>query len=225
PIANIALALDTIENPDILMENGKLPNYLNIIRDENQRLSENVTKILEISQLEEGKVSFQKEPIFIREIVDEVCNKFGLQVESKGGQLKILYESEAAGMRGDKIHLSNMFYNLIENALNYSQKAPVITVHIAQIGGMTEIVIADNGIGISQDELENIFTPFYRITNGNVHDVKGFGLGLSYVNRVIHMHAGEIRVKSEPGKGSTFILLLPGSVTEKQNVNVTKHAF
>lgn len=225
PIANIALALDTIENPDILNGNGKLPNYLNIIRDENQRLSGNVTKILEISQLEEGKVTFQKEPVHIREILEEVLSKFELQVQSRGGQISFHFESEAAGMPGDKIHLSNMFYNLIENALNYTKKAPLIHIQVKRINLMTEILIEDNGIGISEGDLEHIFTPFYRVTNGNVHDVKGFGLGLSYVNKVVSMHGGEIRVKSEPGKGSVFILRLPGIVTEKQNTNRFKHAF
>lgn len=225
PIANIALALDTIENPDILKENGKLPNYLNIIRDENLRLSGNVTKILEISQLDEGKVIFQKEDVLIREILEEVLNKFELQVQRKGGQLSFHYESEAAGLRGDTVHLSNMFYNLIENALNYTQRPPQIAIHVKQIGAMTEIRIADNGIGISEDEFENIFIPFYRITNGNVHDVKGFGLGLSYVNKVVSMHGGDIRVKSEPGKGTLFILRLPGRVAEKQYTNSIRHVF
>lgn len=225
PIANIALALDTIENPDVGIGKGKLPNYLNIIRDENLRLSENVTKILEISQLEEGKVSFRQEPVHLKTLLDEVVSKFELQVHGRGGQLTLHYESEPAGMLGDSIHLTNMFYNLIENALNYTRKVPVIMLHVKQIAGMNEIIISDNGIGISHDELENIFIPFYRINTGNVHDVKGFGLGLSYVNKVVSMHGGEIRVKSEPGKGSTFTIRLPGISSQKQGFIFTKYVF
>src|SRR5690606_23906312 len=118
-------------------------------------------------------------------------------------------EADNLSVVGDRTHLSNVFHNLIDNAMKYNIDVPQITINIKQKGSYVQIKVTDNGIGMSSDQIANIFTPFYRIPTGDKHDVKGFGLGLSYVKKVVTIHGGEIKVESEPGKGSTFIITLP----------------
>jgi two-component system phosphate regulon sensor histidine kinase PhoR len=220
PIANIALAIDTIDNLNLLNGNGngKLNNYLKIIGNENLRLYGNVEKILEISQLEEEKVTFLSETFSLILLLEEVAKSFDLIIQKKGGKLISSYESDNLIIKGDRTHLANMFHNLIDNAVKYNHSIPVIHINVRQKEEVAEIKVSDNGIGMSPDEQKHIFNPFYRIPTGNKHDVKGFGLGLSYVKKVISVHGGEINVESETGKGSSFVIRLPCVVIKNEMV-------
>jgi signal transduction histidine kinase len=209
PIANITLAIDTIENLKLLNGDGKIKNYLKIIGDENKRLEGNVEKILEISQLDDEKIPFLWESFSLTLLIAEVIRTYELSIKEKGGNIFFNQEGENFSVKGDRTHLSNVFHNLIDNAMKYNNNVPHIAINIKQKEHMVQISVADNGIGMSSDQIANIFTPFYRIPTGDKHDVKGFGLGLSYVKKVVAVHGGDIKVESELGKGSTFVINLP----------------
>lgn len=207
PISNISLALETVNNLKLLKNDTDLEKFLGIIDAENARLAGNVEKILQISNMEQKEVFIEQESVHLDEVLHEVMQRFEWFAEQKGGRINLQISGEKPLMRGDKVHLTNLFYNLIDNALKYNHNAPVVDIHIKKVGDSIEVRVADNGIGIPNGECERIFDRFYRVPTGNVHDVKGFGLGLSYVKAIVDAHRGHIRLKSAPGKGSVFTVL------------------
>ena len=206
PVSNIGLALDTIEQ----QSNGKDNDRIwKIIKEENKRIQENIALILETAYLEKKKMNINKEWIDLKQLIDRVIHTFQLKVEENGGKLTTNFPKEETWLKVDEVHLVNLIHNLVDNAIKYSREVLDIEVILKKMAGNFTLVIKDKGIGIKEDDLHKVFDKFYRVSTGKVHDVKGFGLGLHYVQLIVEAHRGMIEVKSKIGRGSEFIVLLP----------------
>jgi two-component system phosphate regulon sensor histidine kinase PhoR len=209
PIATIALAADSIRNPKVFTDTDKLMFYADIIKQENLRMNEQVTNVLQTAQLDKGELKLNFETLNMHSLIKQVCDRHQLQIENKGGILQLQFDAAQFMIGADNLHLSNVVNNLIDNAIKYSPNKVEIVVKTYNQNSMFCLSVTDKGIGLSADEVKRIFDRFYRATTGNLHDVKGFGLGLSYAKTIVKIHGGAIFVKSEKDKGSTFILQLP----------------
>ncbi len=208
PVANIKLALDTLGNQKhTIPEKSKY--IINILHEENVRMQNNIELILESGFLEKKEFSLRKEQVSINEVLLRVTKSFELEIEEKKGVLHCHMEKEEVICYLDETHLSNALSNLIDNAIQYCELTPMIEVESKLISKYFRIRIKDNGIGIPKDGIKKIFDKFYRVPKGNLHNTKGFGLGLYYSKKIIGAHSGEIKVESKEGKGSTFEILLP----------------
>jgi len=206
PVANISLALDTLEKQQISEEQFTRIKY--IIREENQRIQHNIDLILETSLLEKGKFILNKSGVDIHNLLNGIIDSMEFETKEKKGLLSKKLAAENVQLNIDEVHLSNAIYNLIDNALKYSKEKPQVSVSTFNKDNFLIVAIEDQGIGIPSASVEKIFDKFYRVTSGNIHDVKGFGLGLYYVKQVIEGHDGKIKVKSELNKGSRFEIWL-----------------
>jgi two-component system phosphate regulon sensor histidine kinase PhoR len=209
PIATVSLAVEALQDPDLLNQESFRKRYLNIIKDENKRLGGQVEKVLQAATLEKKEFSLKLEYVNLIELLEDAKSQFELQVENKGGKITLENEIGDPYMMSDAFHLAHIFNNLLDNANKYTKESPVIHIKVWDQNGYAFVSIQDNGIGMSKEVTKKIFDKFYRVPTGNVHDVKGFGLGLSYVKTIIEAHKGEISVNSEPGKGSIFTIKLP----------------
>ena len=208
PIANIALAVETVvDNDDIDIKKAK--QILRIIGIERQRLSENVEMILQTALVEKGKLNIRPEEVYIEELIKKVISNFEIKTEQLNAKITFISKAKQQIIYADETHLVNVFYNLIDNSLKYNNQSPLITISTKNTKEGISIKIEDNGIGISKENVKKIFDSFYRVSNGNIHSVKGFGLGLSYVKSIIEAHKGSISVKSSVGKGTCFEIYLP----------------
>ncbi len=206
PIATISLASDSIANPMISGNPSKVQRFANIIKQENKRMLGQVEKVLQMAQLDKNKFKLNIQQLDVHEIIENAISTISLQVEKRGGQISHHFEATNAIIEADETHLTNAIYNLLDNANKYSPDAPDITVITKNTKYGVSISVQDKGLGMTRDAKEHIFDKFYRVSTGNVHDVKGFGLGLSYVKAIMTAHKGDINVKSELGKGSNFTL-------------------
>ena len=210
PTANISLA---IENMEIIGEpvfTPKVKKYLRIINEENKRMITNVERILEVAKYSDTKNAKLKfEAVNVKEVILEVSERIKLRVVKVKGSFKCTYNTQKFNIKGDRHHIKNTLSNLLDNAIKYSDESPVIDLVASSDGNFLCIEIIDEGIGIDKPDLDRIFEAFYRKDTGNVHNVKGFGIGLSYVKRVAEMHQGTIEVKSKLGQGAVFTLRLP----------------
>lgn len=209
PVSTIALACEALGDKDLAKSEELYQTYIRMISEENQRLGKMAEKVLEAASLEKGKLRMKQEEIDLHEIISDVILKISIQVESKSGKLVSRLNSDRAIIRGDRLHLTNMVYNLIDNANKYSPANPHIVVSTERQGESIHFTVSDNGIGISRSNQRKIFDRLYRVPTGNIHDVKGYGLGLSYVKAIVENHGGKIEVKSELHHGSDFIVTLP----------------
>lgn len=209
PIATISLANESIRDPRIHQSPDKLEFYTGIIRDENQRMLRQVETVLQMAQLDKGELKFRKEICNAVAIVEDAVSSMTLTIEQRGGRILTKNDSKLAEVFGDPTHLLNVFINILDNANKYSPDSPEINIRIYNDEKSLAVEIADRGVGMTKDVLKYIFDNFYRATSGNIHDVKGFGLGLSYVKVILDEHGGDIQVQSEPGKGSSFTIKLP----------------
>ncbi|MCL6258915.1 HAMP domain-containing histidine kinase [Aquiflexum sp. TKW24L] len=209
PIATVSLAVEALQDPELLNQESFRKRYLNIIKDENKRLGGQVEKVLQAATLEKKEFSLKMEYVDLTEILENAKTQFELQVENKGGKITFENRMTDPNLMSDPFHLSHIINNLLDNANKYSKDSPIIHIKAWDQNGFVFVSIQDNGIGMSKEATKKIFDKFYRIPTGNVHDVKGFGLGLSYVKTIIEAHKGEISVSSEPGKGSIFTIKLP----------------
>jgi two-component system phosphate regulon sensor histidine kinase PhoR len=209
PIATVSLAVEALQDPDLLNQESFRKRYLSIIKDENKRLGGQVEKVLQAATLEKKEFSLKLEYVNLIELLEDAKSQFELQVENKGGKITLENEIGDPYMMSDAFHLAHIFNNLLDNANKYSKESPIIHIKVWDQNGYAFVSIQDNGIGMSKEVTKKIFDKFYRVPTGNVHDVKGFGLGLSYVKTIIEAHKGEISVNSEPGKGSIFTIKLP----------------
>jgi two-component system phosphate regulon sensor histidine kinase PhoR len=207
PIANIAVASDAIRNR--VMNEQKMEQYADIIHKENDRLHNLVDRVLEISTIEKSTDTFTMELVDVNEVIMSVVDNFEPLIQDKKGFLKTSLSESNATIYADKIHFSNVVYNLIENAIKYSKNAPDIKVTTINEKSTLRLEISDKGIGMSKENQERIFEKFYRAETGNVHNTKGFGLGLSYVKMIVEQHQGKIKFSSVLGQGSTFNIILP----------------
>lgn len=207
PISTIAISTQVLKDPGIINKPERLLNYATIIENENQRLKQQVERVLQMARLEKEDIGLKKEPSNIHELIREATHNKSFQ---KGNTLiELRLEALNATSNVDRLHITNVFYNLIDNAIKYNQNNPVISIITSVKNNELKIDIKDNGIGIRAEDQKKIFRRFYRVPTGNLHDVKGFGLGLSYVKLIVESHAGRITVDSVPGEGSSFTLYLP----------------
>lgn len=209
PISTISLACEALNDPDIPKTDRILRTYLGMISTENKRLAVLVENVLRSAILDRGEMILRREWINAHEVIKSVVRNIAIQVKKHGGTVRMELEAMNPVIRGDEVHLTNVVYNLIDNALKYSPNTPIITIRSKNVNNGIEIAFEDNGIGISKENQKKIFDKLYRVPTGNVHNVKGFGLGLSYVKAVSEKHGGNIRVESELKKGSTFYIYLP----------------
>jgi two-component system phosphate regulon sensor histidine kinase PhoR len=209
PISTISLACEALSDPTLHNDANIREAYISIIRDENDRLKNMVNNILQIAQLKKGQVKMNIEMLDMHDLVHKVVDSVALQISSAKGSLNLALNADEHELFGDKSHLQNVIINLVENGIKYSQGAPEILINTQSNGKYFLLSVTDKGIGIPKKALPSIFENFYRVPKGNVHDVKGYGLGLGYVKKIISLHKGKIEVQSEEGKGSTFIIYLP----------------
>ncbi|HRH67226.1 MAG TPA: HAMP domain-containing sensor histidine kinase [Bacteroidia bacterium] len=209
PIATISLAVDSIKDPRVVNNPEKMNYFTRIIREENKRMNAQVEHVLQMAQLEKGELNIRPEPVNVHDVIQKAVDLISLQVESKAGKIDCRLLAEIPLVTGDPIHLSNVIFNLLDNANKYSPQQPVILVETENLRDGLLIRVKDQGIGMTKETQKRIFEKFYRVPTGNIHDIKGFGLGLSYVKAIIEKHNGWIEVDSEPGQGSTFEVFLP----------------
>ena len=231
PISTISLAVEMAQEqlrPAYVAENEygtsselatkpdqRLTRYMGIIRDETRRLGSHVEKVLQMALLDRGEIKLNFSPVNVHDVVEKVLNNLGLQIEQRGGELDLHFDADQEVVEADELHLTNIVYNLLDNALKYSPESPHITLSTRSLPEGVSITVTDQGIGMTKDQLSRIFEKFYRVPTGNRHDVKGFGLGLSYVKKMIDEHHGQIHVESHPGKGSSFEVILPYKTSER----------
>lgn len=209
PIATISLAADSIANPRISGEISKVLRFANIIKQENKRMNSQVEKVLQMAQIDRGESKLRLTEVNLHDVITRAIENISLQVEPRKGTAKAVLNANDPMIDGDLTHISNVINNLLDNANKYSPEAPEIIINTADREDGVEISVQDQGMGMSKEARKHIFDKFYRVHTGDLHDVKGFGLGLSYVKAIIDAHKGSVEVKSELGKGSEFILFFP----------------
>ncbi len=209
PIATVSLAVEALQDPELINQETFRTRYLSVIKDENKRLGVQVEKVLQAATLDKKDFKLKLETVNMNDILESTKNHFELQVEKKGGKINLNSELNDPYLQADPFHLTHIINNLLDNANKYSREKPEISIETWDNGNTVHISIRDNGIGMPKETVKKIFDKFYRVPTGNVHDVKGFGLGLAYVKTMLEAHHGEIQVSSEIGKGSVFNLKLP----------------
>ena len=209
PIATINLALDAIRNPKIIEDKEKVYRYLQMIRDENKRMHAQVENVLRISKLEKRELDITKEPTVITEIIDDAIEHVNLILEDRKGTVVRHYNAARTTCLINEVHFTNVLVNILENAIKYSPDTPEIEIFTENVKDMILIKVKDNGLGMSKIAQKRVFEKFYREHTGDLHNVKGHGLGLAYVKRIVEDHNGQVYVESEKGKGSTFIIKIP----------------
>ena len=208
PIATINLALSAIKNPKTIVNKQKVKKYLQMIFDENNRMHDQVENVLMISHLERNELNIEKSKQDINQIIDLAISHLSLIIENKNGKISAIKDAQNSNVIGNETHLINVFVNILDNAIKYNDKSPEITLKTKNINNRILIEIIDNGIGMSKSVQSKIFDKFYRKQTGDLHDVKGHGLGLAYVKKIINFHNGNISVDSVINQGTTFTIQL-----------------
>ena len=209
PIATISLATDSIASPMVVSNPDKIKRFVDIIRQENRRMNSQVERVLQIAQLDKKDFQLKLAETNLHELIQQAVDNFSLQVEKREGILNVELQATRSVIHGDATHIASVVHNLLDNANKYSPEKPEIAIRTRNVPNGVEITVEDKGIGISKEARKHIFDKFYRVHTGNIHDVKGFGLGLSYVKAIVTAHKGFVDVRSEPGKGSAFTLTFP----------------
>lgn len=208
PISTIQITSDLLKKPDVVNDPSYIERYVSIIQQEARRLKDHVERVLQAAVFDK-EIKYNFEPINIHECIGDAVRSIGFVAEKKGGQIQVQPNAKVQEVYADKSHLSNVFFNLLDNALKYAKDTPFVQITTENKPKSIVIKIADNGIGIRKEDLRRIFDKFYRVPTGDLHNVKGFGLGLYYVYHIIRIHKGKIEVKSEIGKGTLFTITLP----------------
>jgi len=214
PVATIMIASDALKDPEVLEDRQRVNRLANIIYDENVRLGNHIERVLNIAKIDKGDLKLNFKPVEMNDLIAAIADSMTLQFQKKDAKVELQLDATSDVVLGDELHLSNIIFNLIDNALKYSKDQPELTLSTLNSGKNLIIRVKDNGIGMSKDQLSKIFEQFYRIPTGNLHDVKGFGLGLSYVDNIVKRHHGNVRVKSEKDKGSEFEIIFPTGTKE-----------
>ncbi len=208
PIANIAIASEVLKNPMNQFSAAKMQSYAGIIHSESERLREQVERVLQIAYLEENKLDLKLEPFNLNDLIEDILVSFSVRVQHRNGKLSFQANANNASVEADKFHLSNVIYSLLDNADKYSPMVPEIFIITEDTPQGIRLTIADRGMGILKEFQQHIFDKFYRIPTGDVHNVNGFGLGLSYAKMIIEAHGGNISVESQAQAGSRFYILM-----------------
>jgi len=209
PISTIGLSSEMLLKNDFTTDPDRLKRYAGIIFKENKRLENQVERVLNVAKLDEEQLVLKKENLDIHELLGEAKDNFDFNHEAEGGKISLILEAKQSNINADPVHITNVIYNLLDNAIKYCEKTPEIQISTKTEKNGILIEFVDNGIGMKRDDLKMIFDKFYRVPTGNLHNVKGFGLGLFYVKLIIDAHKGRIDVKSQLDKGTTFTLWLP----------------
>lgn len=209
PISTIALAGEMLGDSSIHKTPEKVDRFVKMIQEENKRLGVLVESVLQTAVLDKGDFKLKRSEFDLHEVINSAMEKIQLQVGQKQGQVQVFLKAQNPALFADKVHVTNIVYNLLDNALKYSKDIPEISISTHNVENGILLSVQDNGIGISKENQKKVFEQFYRVSTGNVHNIRGFGLGLSYVKAIVQKHGGEVTVDSELGKGSTFKVYLP----------------
>jgi two-component system phosphate regulon sensor histidine kinase PhoR len=209
PISTIAISAEVLKDPSIVNTPERLLNYTTIIQNENNRLKQQVERVLQMARLDREEIKLKKEVLDIHDIINEAVKNISISKTTPESKIELNLDSPDSKVQADKLHLTNVFFNLLDNAIKYCKETPRIIISTTILNDLLHISVKDNGIGISPENHRKVFQKFYRVPTGNIHDVKGFGIGLNYVKLVMDSHRGRINLASELGKGSTFTLILP----------------
>lgn len=206
PLATISLAVDALKNEKVINDREKTDYFTGIIKDENKRMNKQVETILQAALLDKQEIQLNVKPSHAHELINVALNNISLPLKEKGGRLEVNLSATTDCIMADEVHFTNIINNLLDNAIKYSNDDLLITLSTSNFNGHIRIKIADNGIGMNKETVHRIFEKFYRAHTGNIHNVKGFGLGLSYVKTIVDAHKGKIKAESTPGKGSCFTI-------------------
>ncbi len=209
PLATISLAVDALKSPKVQGDAKSVEYFSTIIKEENVRMNKHVEVILQAAQLEKKEYKLNKQPVDIHDMLFGVLDSFKLQLDAKPSQIHTNFDADPSEIEADQEYMLHVFSNLIDNAIKYSKETIDISITTLTLPAEIQIIIEDKGIGMSADTAKHIFEKFYRAHTGNVHNVKGFGLGMSYVKWVIDIHKGKIKVESKEGEGTKMIITLP----------------
>lgn len=209
PLATISLAVDALRNEKVQSDKEKAKYFSNIIKEENIRMNKHVETILQAALMEKQELQLNLVPLQVHEVIQHVLENYQLQLKEKEADVQLLLNAKNDMISADEVHFTNLFSNLIDNAIKYSNDKLRITISTHSTKNHVIVRVADNGIGMSKESVKRIFEKFYRAHTGNLHNVKGFGLGMSYVKTVIDAHKGKIKVESTPGKGTSFTIEMP----------------
>ena len=209
PLATISLAVDALKNEKVMNDRTKTEYFSGIIKEENKRMNKQVETILQAAMLDKQQIQLNLKTLHAHDLINTAVNNMKLPVEEKQGRLEVSLEATNDMIVADEVHFTNLVNNLLDNAVKYSKDGLVIKLCTQNIGNHFRIKIEDNGIGMNKETLHRIFEKFYRAHTGNLHNVKGFGLGLSYVKTMVTAHQGKIKAESTLGKGSCFIIDMP----------------
>lgn len=209
PVSSISLAAQMLNDKSLSNSPTMIQQLSGVIKDETKRLAQQIDKVLQISIFEKESAALKLKEMDVNELVLNVAANFAIKVEAKGGRIDTELDADDSLAMLDEVHFTNIIYNLMDNALKYSDKPLILDLRTWNEKNKVFISIEDNGIGIKRSDLKRIFDKFYRVPTGNVHNVKGFGLGLAYVKKVVLDHKGKIEVESEFNKGTKFIISIP----------------
>jgi len=209
PVSTIMIASEALKDDEIVADRSRIRRLANIIYEENARLGSHIERVLNIARIEKDDFKLDIKPVDVNEMITDVLDSMALKLQKSNAETSLRLEADHATINADELHFSNVLYNLVDNAIKYSKETPHITITTTTVRNTLVITVADKGIGMSREEQARIFEQFYRIPTGNLHDVKGFGLGLSYVNTIVKRLDGTISVRSEKDKGSEFELRFP----------------
>lgn len=209
PLATISLAVDAIGNEKVMSNRDKISYFSGIIKEENKRMNKQVESILQSALIEKNEITLNLQSIDVHQVIQSTVDNLQLQLANKDAKVELQLDAAQPVIKADEVHFSNVIFNLLDNAIKYSRQQLDIKISTFNTRKTVVISISDNGIGMSRDTVSRIFEKFYRAHTGNVHNVKGFGLGLSYVKAIIDAHHGKIRVESTLGKGSKFTMEFP----------------
>lgn len=220
PLATISLAVDALKNEKVVNDPGKMDYFRGIIKEENKRMNKHVETILQAAVSDRQDVQLIKRPMHVHEMVEDIIDNHQLQMQEKQGLAELKLNAKEDKIEADPVHFRNLLSNLVDNAIKYSNDKLLLKISTQSTHKNLVIRVEDNGIGMNKETVKRIFEKFYRAHTGNLHNVKGFGLGLSYVKAMVDAHGGKIRVESTPGKGSVFTVEMP-LVKERLNGAVT----
>ncbi len=206
PLATISLAVDALKNEKVINDRAKMDYFSGIIKDENKRMNKQVETILQAALLDKQEIQLNEKPVHAHELIKAAINNINLPLAEKNGKLEVHLDATNDLILGDEVHFINIINNLLDNAVKYSKENLLIKLTTSNFNAHLRIKIEDNGIGMNKETLHRIFEKFYRAHTGNIHNVKGFGLGLSYVKTIVDAHKGKIKADSTPGKGSCFTI-------------------
>jgi two-component system phosphate regulon sensor histidine kinase PhoR len=209
PISTISLATQLIQEEPQAAKSESILRYLGIIKDENIRLGQQVERVLQTAQMEREEIVLKKKRTDLHALIQQVADMNAPLLQTNQGALVLDLAADQHQLFVDEVHITNVLNNLLDNAIKYSPESPQITIHTHSDTHGLFIEVRDQGMGMQKEVLSAVFEPFYRVPKGNVHNVKGFGLGLSYVKKIVEAHGGNVRVSSKLGVGSTFELMIP----------------